>query len=768
MMNEAEYFEVISSIKKDLQENNLGDAEFKLNELFRYKPVRLQWFNVKAELLFKQGKGLDKVYNTLEGKGWQIYNYLGIKEYTEFYTKLAMHRSDIPDTNRHKYIEAELGINEDTSSNLNQLLSKNRIKFINDNETIELLLELSKSYYETCNYLMYEIFEIYINSKYNVDCAVEFISSMSNMGYVKKLLSSQNQDLFIILVSNEEDYADCKALSKVLNDIGKKVYLIDLPIMIEVEELIDIKLTAEVSFENMELIDSIYIIPPVEIIYEGENRGDNREYLINDIIERYSKGNLATVLCSGSLMDELSMKPLLKTQLQRLSSNLADYLEDKMSFGWVGKYTSYISQIYNFDIETEVNRPSECKFSIVIPARNSIELLRHTIKTCLNQRYIGCYEIVISDNSTNGNKAVYDLCCELDDPRIKYYKTPRDLQLSKSFEFAFLKAKGEFIISIGSDDAVLPWTLEVLDEIINQYPEEDIFQWERGFYAWTGFNGGQEHQFIIPGDYKKEEYGVYKIDKIDYFARLCDNPQSMYTLPNLYINSGFRRSYIKTLLNKTSRLWDGICQDIYIGITNICINDYIMNIKYPLTIAGMTPSSIGSKSNKAARTIKDNGNRVEEILKLNNVGGFSTSFTERLMPEVGTDISSLYNSILRTVARGIMPEVYVSKLFGWEKMFLEVFNQLEITDILFDKKLHYFRYTASKHGEEFLKWFDETIYTKAITPRTIDDKKVEESFDKKTYVEGSIQGGGKILDASRYDVTNVYDASLLFEKITGL
>lgn len=52
------------------------------------------------------------------------------------------------------------------------------------------------------------------------------------------------------------------------------------------------------------------------------------------------------------------------------------------------------------------------------------------------------------------------------------------------------KAKEEFIFSIGSDDAVLPWALKVLDDVRRQYPQEEVIQWEQGFYAWLGLNGG--------------------------------------------------------------------------------------------------------------------------------------------------------------------------------------------------------------------------------------------------------------------------------------
>ena len=37
-----------------------------------------------------------------------------------------------------------------------------------------------------------------------------------------------------------------------------------------------------------------------------------------------------------------------------------------------------------------------------------------------------------------------------------------------------------------------------------------------------------------------------------------------------------------------------------------------------------------------------------------------------------------------------------------------------------------------------------------------------------SYNEGFNEYGGQILDASKYNVKNVYEASLLFEKLTGL
>lgn len=768
-MNDTEYFRKLEDIMKKIKNDSIDNLDSILDDLYTIKPVRLVWFVAKAELMLKQNSDLSEVYKVLESKGWQLYNYSGIDKYSELYLKIAIEYNDIYDTNRNKNICEKLKINNlpDILNFLYKEIRSNREKFIEDFYSVEKWNELYLSYYQVSNYLMHEIMEFYGNKKGYFNKTVEFIHNMPNMGYINTTLECK-KSIYIILVSNQEDYNDCLVLMNIILDLGHKVYFMNLPMSVDVENIIDISSTLYISLENSENYGDATIIHPITINYKEKTLGDNREYIIDYICKNYTNDGLATILCSGKLMDELCMRPLMRKQMERLSPFHADYLEDNMAFGWVGKYTSYISQIYEFDVEAEINKPTECRFSIVVPARNSAASLRHTLKTCLNQRYNGDYEIVLSDNSTNGNTEVYDLYCELNDPRIKYYKTPRDLHLPRSFEFAFLKAKGEFIISIGSDDAMLPWSLEVLDNVLEKYPDEEIFQWERGFYAWPGFNGGQENQFIIPSKYEKNNCLVYNVNKNNYWARILNDPKSMYGLPLLYINSGFRRSYLNTLLNKTGRLWDGICQDLYIGVINISINDHITNIKYPLTIAGMTGASVGAKSNSAATKIEDSNERMDEVIKTSNIGGFSTSYIERLMPEVTTDISSLYNSILRAIARGACSEEFLDNLLNWKQMFRECIMQLDIRDVLFDKKLHYFRYTASKHGDEFLKWFDENIYEKAIIPRKIDDEEKEETVKIRSYKEGPIENGGEVLDASKYGVTNVYEASLLFEKLTGL
>ena len=50
----------------------------------------------------------------------------------------------------------------------------------------------------------------------------------------------------------------------------------------------------------------------------------------------------------------------------------------------------------------------------------------------------------------------------------------------------------------------------------------------------------------------------------------------------------------------------------------------------------------------------------------------------------------------------------------------------------------------------------------------IDEEKLAKLQQKKCYIEGIDEYGGRTLDASKYDVKNIYEAANLFEKISEL
>lgn len=765
------YIKTIQKIRKEINntcnKEKLEDLEQNIDDIYKIKPVSLLWFVAKAEIMIKKHKDVNEIYEVLDYKGHPYSNYEGIEEYYSLYYKLAKKNGDQYEANRNiNIIDRVKNKKSNISTKIEEELADIIDEFLNNISDLKLVEKLMDLYYQLNNYVMYEVLKTYLEIK-NVKVAYrKRVDDIENFGYLSLVIKSNKNKTFVLLSDENKENMECKILIKLLNELGKDVYYLDIPIKCDVDYMIDMKETLNISLQNIESFNNTNakIIHPIEVILNNESKGNNIEYILDYISNNVSENKLSTIITSGKNIDILATKNILKKELERLSPYVSESFEDTMAFGYYGSYISYLENIYDMDVEKEINKDSECDFSIVIPARNSSFSLRETLKTCLNLRYKGNYEIVISDNSTNGNKEVYKLVNEINDSRIKYYKTPSDLRLPKSFEYAFLKAKGEFVLSIGSDDAILPWSLDVLKQVLDKNPNSEIIQWDRGFYAWPNFNGKQENEFVIPRKYEKDNIDIQKVSREYYLSMITNDPSSMYSLPLLYINSGFRRSYLKKLIKFTGRLWDGNCQDLYIGIITILINKEMVFVKYPLTIAGMTEASIGRQSQKTIDGIKGGNGRIESMLKSSSLCGFTTSYYERLMPDVYYDISGIYNSFLRAVARGIINLELFTSMVSLEKVFSNTVVQLYTSDIFFDKIIHNYRNVAKNLGKDFCEWFDNNIYVKLTKP-IVSNNNLENTVG---YKEESNSEGGQIIDASKYNVKNVYEASLLFEKLTGL
>ena len=772
-MTKQEYNLKLKNCQEAIQEGQIEDIPAKLDDLYQFKPVRLEWYVAKAAYLWKIGEPLKTVFDCLAGKGWYLYNYPGMKEFSDLYIKLLEKIKNAPDILRHQLLylrgcDVKTPEEEQWLSNVQSDFKQAKRSFLNNPQDAAAVKILLDFYFSFQDYIMFSLLASYIRQeKLNIEIGRKPFLEFSNSGYLTENLDIGKDTSFLLIEDEYADSLDYEVAVFILQKLHKKIYFVKAPIPIEIDHEVDISATVEASMDSTTADKRTYTIYPAEVICNGNSLGDNREYILDYLIQNEFKENIAVIITSGIIFDNLCGQSVLKKSLERLGSFSAPTLESQVTFGWIGDYLSYINQIHDIDARTLLEEPATVSYSIIVPARNSAATLRYTLMTCLNQRYKGAYEIVLSDNSTPGNTEVYQLYKELNDPRIKYYRTPREFNLSRSFEFAFLHAKGEFLLSIGSDDAILPWALEVLDTLRKKYPDEEIIQWERGFYVWPGFNGGQQNQFVIPRGYRKDELQAGYCTQSYYFGSILKNSAQMYLLPNLYLNSGCQRKYLKKILDRTGRLFDGICQDIYMGVVDAAINEKILSIKYPLTIAGMSASSMGAKANMIYQLKEDEKDFLNDLKKTGNIGGYNSSFYERLMPEVTTDKSSLYNCLLRMIARGVIAETDLEQI-DFREWFLDVCAQMDIRDSLFDKKIHYFRYTASLHGEEFLRWFDESIYCKVFSPRKIDEEKLAKLQQKKCYIEGIDEYGGRTIDASKYDVKNIYEAAKLFEEISEL
>lgn len=767
-MTEQEYFNRVETARRQISGGQLEAADRLLTELYEYKPTRLLWFVAKAEYILREQGDAEAALEVLKGKYFLGEDSTGLRECMKFRSSAYKKLGRRDDAAREDYLYQR--VRGKSCSRQERELAEALEAVAADAEDATALQALAGALYRTADSAAYFVVyqELLRRGLAEGGPESQEVRALHNYGYLKEKIAAKSVSTFILVM---DDYLDrsLEILGHLLSCSGHQVFLLSPPLVFETDGRLDLKETVPVSMEQAERYPDMCVIPPVALAEDGEVYGDNRDYIIDHLCREESGRDNAVVLCSGCLLEDLYVREGLRGRMSRLSAYESDIQEEKLQFGWAGSYLSYISDLYGYDVRTDIEREPEVDFSVVVPARNSAATLRYTLQTCLRQRYQGSYEVVVSDNSVDGNTEICELCRELNDPRIRYIRTPRSLQLARSFEFGYLQTRGAFVLSIGSDDGLLPWGLEIIKAALERYPKDEILVWERGFYAWPGFNGGQQNQFVIPRKYAKGQIGAQYFSGKDLLNCLAQEQQMIYTLPMLYINSGFRRSYLKTLLRKTGKLWDVGSQDLPMAIINCCINQRVLYMNYPVAIAGMSGSSIGylgscPNSTSSNSTVREVARRA---LQQDNIGLFTLHRRERMIPACGLDVSGLYFGLSKVVAEGLLPEKRADQILDWTRTARQIAGTFSLLDDTYDLMLQRNLFSARKLSDSHYAFF-EALKDTAVLPKQLDTAAMERQRAAKQYSEGRDSNGGEVLDASEYGVSNILQAVELFEKRTGL
>lgn len=766
-MKLTEYNRKLDEVSRLLDKETIDNTVVELlDDLYNYKPVSPRWHQLKCKSLMKQGNVSD-IITRFGDKVSKEYTYDGN---TELWSKLIEAyriNGQVLEGDRQSYMLSKLTDGE-YHIRLEDELFAVRQKFMEGDESIETILLLEGLYYKTCNRMMAYAMYLYGCKLYPeyVDISREEIYlNIDNMAYISEYIADKKTVVIIVDSSTKENY---DILSYVLHALGMKVYMVCD--MFGVDEDFDMAASVQVSFENAQKFEDCIALTAIARKAGEVYIHNNIPHIIDYICKHETEDDFVITFAANDMLDELRIHEYISKRFERLSCYEAKYVEKEIGYGRAGDYYTYISGLYGEDVRKLVDKEPECEFSIVVPVRNATDTLYHTLRTCIEQDFKGSYEILLSDNSVEGHTVAYETYIKLNDKHLRYIKTPRALNLTKSFEYAYLHTKGKYIISIGADDGLLPWALRSLAMVWAHEAKSNryVVVWSRGFYAWPGFNGGQQNQLTIPRSYIKDKIDLQVDSSSLYLSTVLNEPSSMYILPNTYINSGFHRGYLKYLYEKTGCILDGLAQDIYMGLTNIGICKDVLQVIYPISIAGMSDSSVGSLCNKASE-----GKDCEATEKLKMIVGgrgiyaFVLGEETRTFPHVGSDVSGMYISALRLQAKNILPKNLGTDIESLKNAYFKAYQS---TTILGDKCFMnvLIGYEKAKAiGGEFTKWYEQTLLPTIKELRYITPEVIEEHRIQKKYKEGPLKEGGLTVDASKYGVTNIYEAVQLFIKLIG-
>jgi glycosyltransferase involved in cell wall biosynthesis len=104
-------------------------------------------------------------------------------------------------------------------------------------------------------------------------------------------------------------------------------------------------------------------------------------------------------------------------------------------------------------------------FSILLPSRDRLGLLKFALQSVLAQGF-DSLEIIVSDNASSEDYSGY--ISSLGDRRIKYLRSERTLSVTENWNVALNAARGEYVLMLGDDDALVPELLRQLRAIIEK------------------------------------------------------------------------------------------------------------------------------------------------------------------------------------------------------------------------------------------------------------------------------------------------------------
>ncbi len=232
------------------------------------------------------------------------------------------------------------------------------------------------------------------------------------------------------------------------------------------------------------------------------------------------------------------------------------------------------------------------KFSVLIPTRNRLELLRQAIATVMGQDYPD-WEIIVSDNFSEQGVAGY--LSSLDEPRIKYFRTAGFIPVTDNWNNALEKSSGDYVIMLGDDDCLMKGYFSTVARMIDSFGEPDFIYTNGFLYAYPGVLPGYPHGFLQAYGYAPFFAGArepFWLDKREAVAlvRKSMNFKMAYTynMQHSVVNRGF----IKGLLGK-GPFFQSPYPDFYATNVMMLKAERILVCPYHLVTVGVSPKSFG-------------------------------------------------------------------------------------------------------------------------------------------------------------------------------
>jgi len=232
------------------------------------------------------------------------------------------------------------------------------------------------------------------------------------------------------------------------------------------------------------------------------------------------------------------------------------------------------------------------KFSVLLPTRNRLDLLKYAVETVLRQDY-GNWEIVISDNDSGEDVAGY--VRSIGDPRIRYFRTDRLVPVTDNWNNAIEKSTGDYVIMLGDDDGLVKGYFRMALNLIESYGEPDVIYVNSYLYAYPGVLPDHPDGYLRPYGYP----AVFGSARDPFFLQPSRARELVRASMDFRLLFGFNMQYslvsrriIQSLANR-GPFYQSPFPDYYATNVLFLTAGRILVCPTPLVVIGISPKSYG-------------------------------------------------------------------------------------------------------------------------------------------------------------------------------
>ncbi len=232
------------------------------------------------------------------------------------------------------------------------------------------------------------------------------------------------------------------------------------------------------------------------------------------------------------------------------------------------------------------------KFSVLLPTRNRLDLLKLAVETVRRQDY-GEWEVIISDNFSDQDVEGY--VRSIGDQRIKYYRTDRFVPVTENWNLALEKSSGDYVIMLGDDDGLMRGYFAIARSLIEKFNFPDLLYTKAYLYAYPGVMPGYPDGFLVEagcGRFFRLSGEPFLLDRREGKKLVRDSMNFRLSFDYNMQYSLVRREFIDSTRAKGS-FFQSPYPDYYASNVLFLKAKTILIIPKPLVAIGISPKSFG-------------------------------------------------------------------------------------------------------------------------------------------------------------------------------